>query len=52
MFITTNRNYQFCTGIDCDKCIKVNSAIETVICACGKIFCFKCQSDDHYPTKC
>jgi ariadne-1 len=52
MFITTNRNYQFCTGVDCGNCIKVNTPLDTVVCACGKVFCFRCQSDDHYPCKC
>lgn len=52
LFITTNRNYQFCTGVDCGNCIKVNTQLDTVVCNCGKIFCFRCQSDDHYPCKC
>ena len=51
--ITENRNYQFCTGTDCNNCIRVNRPdVETVRCACGKIFCSKCQSDDHYPCRC
>lgn len=53
LFITTNKNYQFCTGIDCGNCIKVNyTQIDAVTCTCGKVFCFSCQSDDHYPCKC
>jgi ariadne-1 len=52
LFITTNRNYQFCTGVDCGNCIKINMQLDTVLCTCGKVFCFRCQSDDHYPCKC
>lgn len=53
LLIMENRNYQFCTGVDCGNCIKINRMdIDTVKCVCGKIFCFRCQSDDHYPCSC
>ena len=53
MMIISHKRYQFCTGADCSNCIKLNDeSILSVRCACGKIFCFRCMSDDHYPCKC
>lgn len=53
LFTTTNKNYRFCTGVDCGNCIKLNNQeLDIVSCSCGKAFCFKCQSDDHNPCTC
>lgn len=53
LFSSTNRKYKLCTGIDCDNCIKINQPnLESVMCNCGKIFCFRCKSDDHSPCTC
>lgn len=53
MFSTVHKSYQFCTGADCNNCIKVfNFNVQTVRCTCGKSFCFRCKSDDHSPCSC
>ncbi len=52
-FSTIHRSYKFCTGVDCGNCIKVyNLNLKSVKCTCGKVFCFKCNSDDHSPCTC
>lgn len=58
-FVSQVKNMKYCPAPDCQFAIqnlstahKNNFTSSTVLCKCGKLFCFKCGKDDHMPATC
>lgn len=58
-FVSQVKNMKYCPEPDCQFAIQNLSPVykdsctsSTVLCKCGKLFCFKCGKDDHMPATC
>jgi ariadne-1 len=52
-FTDLNSNIKWCPSKGCNCCVRCDTATNKEIeCACGYIFCFKCQKEGHRPCTC
>jgi ariadne-1 len=58
-FLEQNSAVKHCPAAGCDRFLLLENKdgltldqIQSCVCECGKVFCWKCQEDEHIPVRC